>query len=216
MPPFPSQRSLDSRFRGNDRLRRATASAGMPPSAEPRSPSSPPTRHSRLSVTPAYRHSHPPVIPAYRHPRPPVILTHQSSPPSTIPPHLSFPRKRESTAPPSFPEARPRPRSGTRNPRPPGQCPPFPSQRSLDSRFRGNDGSWSSPPSTIPPRPVIPRLPPSPPTCHSRENGNPLRLHHSPKLVPDPDPDRGPGTQGCPSNASLPIAMVPRFPLSRE
>ena len=80
MPAFPSQRSLDSRFRGNDRL-----------VAEPRHPSLPPIRHSRVSVIPAFHHSRPPVIPALPSFPPTTIPALPSSPPTLIPAHLSFP-----------------------------------------------------------------------------------------------------------------------------
>ena len=140
LPSFPP--SVIPAFR-RSRLTRHSCLPSFPPSVIPaRLPSFlpsvvPRSRHSRLPsfsppVIPAFRHSPysfpPTVIPTYRFP-PTVIPTYRHSHllPSfpSIPPsrrsHLpSFPRKRESKV------VRP--------------MPAFLSQRSLDSRFRGNDG----------------------------------------------------------------------------
>ncbi len=222
MPAFLSQRSLDSRFRGNDGFRgndasrgndgfsgndasrgnatfpRATASdipayPSFPPTNHPRLPPFPPTCHSRESGNPLRLHHSP-----------------RSSSPTPI-------GDQESKA------IRP--------------MPAFLSQRSLDSRFRGNDGFSGNDASrgnatfpratasAIPAYPSFPhfhhsRLPPLPPTVIPAHLSFPRKRESTappsfpPKLVPDPD--WGAGTQGQPSNAGLPVAKVPRFPLSRE
>ena len=189
MPAFLSQRSLDSRFRGNDGFPGNDASRGndgfsgndasrgnatfpahqsSPPIRHPCLPSSPPTCHSRLPPFQPTNHPRLPPFPPTRHSREggnPLRLHH--SPRSSSPTPIG---DQESKA------IRP--------------MPAFLSQRSLDSRFRGNDGFWESWLSREcqlsqshgirHPRPsVIPAHQSFPPTRHSRESGNPLRLHHS-------------------------------------
>ena len=106
MPAFLSQRSLDSRFRGNDRLSQSHGIRLYRPSAIPASvipayrppvirpptrttipalPSSPPTLIPAHPVIPAYHHPRPPVIPAYHHSRPSVIPAYRHSRPPVIP-----------------------------------------------------------------------------------------------------------------------------------
>ncbi len=161
MPAFLSQRSLDSRFaeprhRGNDGLRRATASVFTAPIRQiPARPPSPPT----------------------------TIPAHPSFPPTTIPAHLSFPRKRESTAPPSFPWSSSPTPTGHQEPKAARPMPAFLSQRSRDSRFRGNDGFWGATASVIPAYPSLPpirhpRLPTSPPSTI------PAHLSFPPSTIP--------------------------------
>ncbi len=177
MPAFLSQRSLDSRFRGNDRLRRATASV------IPTHPPSPPTGHSRLPPFPPTCHS--------RENGNPLRLHHSNSQTPI----------------------------GHQEPKAARPMPAFLSQRSLDSRFRWNDGFWGATASVFTayrhPHPSV-----IPPYRHPHPPVIPVKTGiHCAYIIPPepvPDPNRGPRTQGRPSNASLPVAKVSRFPLSRE
>ena len=193
MPPFPSQRSLDSRLRGNDGFWESWLS-----------------RECHLPQSHAYRHSRPPVIPAYHHSRPSVIPAYPSSPPirhSRLPPSPPTRHSRENGNPLRLHHSNSPTPTGDQEPKALRPMPAFLSQRSLDSRFRGNDGFWESwlsrechlsgshgirgnatfrraTPSAIPahpsfpptghprlpplPRILIPAPPPSPPTGHPR------------------------------------------------